>query len=414
MTVRNFFRIFTGYINCSVVYFSVQLGRCVLLSLIALAVIYALRKTILKNAVFLKGMVWAIFLLLPFTGKLKLFYESTIMFKFFYCWHYVCCKFPFICYAYMLGVLVWGSWIFYKRRKLIREIVRMPMREAEGLKISVSDASATPFAIGLIHTRIVIPDVLLKTLEPEEIRTIILHEKNHIRLGHLLFYFLWDILRALLWVNPFLTLCIRDIKGDFEAVCDRITIQKSGRNAYGYGQLLLKTMRLLQPKDINVTAAFVGEKEYETVKRRFIKVADFRPYRKDALTMLYVFCVAALVGGYLCILHFSYPNYTNYVGLDIISDKDEFVTMNNMTLMAAVEIDENNVYVDMNALDRLFQEQGISVNNFFIRFGGYMKLPGFGGGGCAVYVNRNEGGTYKVLPYYNNDKELITVIYKYL
>ena len=405
---------FTGFLNGSAIYFSVQLGRCVLFSLIAFAVAYILRKTILKNTVFLKGMTWAIFLWLPFTGKLKLFYESTFMLRFFYWWHSVCIKFPVICYTYMLGVLVWSSLIYYRKKKLIRHIARMPVRKVEGHKIYVSDVSATPFAIGLIHTRIVIPEVLLKTLEPEEIKTIILHEKNHIRLGHMLFYFLWDILRVLLWVNPFLTFCIRDIKGDFEAVCDRITIQKSGRNAYGYGQLLLKTMRILQPEDMNVTAAFVGEKEYETVKRRFIKVADFRPYRKDVLTMLYVFCVAALAGGYLCILQFSYPNYTNFVGLDIISDKDEFVTMNNMALMAAVEIDEDNVYVDMNALDQLFQEQGISVNNFFIRFGGYMKLPGFGGGGCAVYVNRNEGGEHKVLPYYNNDKELISVIYKYL
>lgn len=414
MTVRNFFRMFIGYINCSVVYFSVQLGRCVLFSFIALAVVYILRKTIFRNAVFLKGMTWAIFLLLPFTGKLKLFYESTVMFRFFYCWHYVCCKFPFICYAYVFGILVYGFFILKTRRKLVKQVAGMPVREVEGRKIYVSDVSATPFAIGLIHIRIVIPEVLLKTLEPEEIKTIILHEKNHIRLGHLLIYFLWDILRAILWVNPLLTLCIRDIKADFETVCDRITIQKSDRNAYGYGQLLLKTMRLLQPEDINVTAAFVGEKEYETVKRRFIKVADFRPYRKNVVTMLYVFCVAALVGGYLSIRHISYPNYTNYVGLDIISDRNEFVTMNNTALMAAVEIDEDNVYVDMKALDELFREQGISVNNFFIRFGGYMKLPGFGGGGCAVYVNRNEGGEYKVLPYYNNDKELISVIYKYL
>ncbi|TGY98237.1 hypothetical protein E5329_00165 [Petralouisia muris] len=46
----------------------------------------------------------------------------------------------------------------------------------------------------------------------------ILHEKIHIRLGHLWFYFLWDLLRCLLWPNPFLTLCTGYFRQDLEDI----------------------------------------------------------------------------------------------------------------------------------------------------------------------------------------------------
>ncbi|MDE7283225.1 MAG: transcriptional regulator, partial [Lachnospiraceae bacterium] len=53
-------------LNECIIYFCIQLGRCVLFSFPALALVFILRATILKKAVFLRGMVWGIFLIVPF------------------------------------------------------------------------------------------------------------------------------------------------------------------------------------------------------------------------------------------------------------------------------------------------------------------------------------------------------------
>ena len=68
----------------------------------------------------------------------------------------------------------------------------------DGTVVRVARLPVTPFAAGILKPVIVMPKVILQTYSTAEIQTILLHEKMHIRLCHLLFYALWDIQRALL------------------------------------------------------------------------------------------------------------------------------------------------------------------------------------------------------------------------
>ena len=68
----------------------------------------------------------------------------------------------------------------------------------------------------------------------EELRSVIQHERTHIWLGHLWFGLAWDVLRCLLWVNPFLTVCQKQFRADMEDIRDRVCIQGSGRTTHEY------------------------------------------------------------------------------------------------------------------------------------------------------------------------------------
>jgi len=71
-----------------------------------------------------------------------------------------------------------------------------------------------PFTTGLIHTRTVVLKGILQNFQTEELKIILFHERTHIRLGHLWYYLLWDMIQVLLWLNPFLTVCKRFLKED--------------------------------------------------------------------------------------------------------------------------------------------------------------------------------------------------------
>ena len=134
-----------------------------------------------------------------------------------------------------------------------------------GQRILISEMMTTPFAVGLFRAKIIIPRILLEKFEFEELKLILLHEKIHIRLGHLWFYLLWDIIRILLWPNLFLTLCMKDFKEDMEDICDRITIRRSGGSAYEYGELLIKSIKILREE------AFESVTSKGSLKLRIIK-----------------------------------------------------------------------------------------------------------------------------------------------
>ncbi len=403
------------YLDCFVVYYSIQLGRCVLFSFAALAVVLLLRHTCFKNRLFLKGMCWAVFLVIPFVGRLKLFYQSPWMVRMFWWWNYACMEFAWVRYGYLAGMFVTAAVIFIRRRRVKNFVSGMKKWDLNGHEVWVGDFSFTPFTTGLIRNRVVLPRVMTETFLPEELQLVYLHEQTHTHLGHLWLYLLWDIGRSLLWLNPFLTLCTKIMREDLEDICDQVTIQKSGRSAYEYGKLLLKCMSLLRAESVNPEAAFAERREYRITKKRFTHIAEFRPYKKYRAIAI---CIGGIVAvlGLFCLIHGnSYSNYTEDNEILILSDENKFVEISNKTaLHRAIEIGEDEVKVDQKAMNHIFEEQEIQLDSYFILFGGFIKMPGIGGGGNAVYVDKKKEDGLLRLSYQNNDTRFLTLLFKWI
>lgn len=403
------------YLDCFVVYYSIQLGRCVLFSFAALAAVLLLRHTCFKNRLFLKGMCWAVFLVIPFVGRLKLFYQSSWMVRLFWWWNHACMKFGWVRYGYLAGMLVTAVVIFIRRRRVKNFVSDMKKWNLNGHEVWVGDFSFTPFTTGLIYNRVVLPKVMAETFLPEELQLVYLHEQTHIRLGHLWLFFLWDIGRCLLWMNPFLTLCAKAVRQDLEEICDQVTIQKSGRSAYEYGKLLLNSMSLIQTGSSAPGAAFAETKEYRITKKRFTRIAEFRPYKRQRVFAVCAGGIMALIGLFFLIFQNSYPNYTEHKEVLILSEDNEFVEVNDKTaLYHAIDIGKNEVKVNQKAMKEIFQEEEIHLDSYFILFGGFIKMPGIGGGGNAVYVDSSKEDGMLRLTYQNNDTRFLTLLFKWI
>lgn len=400
-------------LNDCVIYFCIQLGRCVLFSFPVLALVLILRAAILRKAVFLKGMIWSIFFIVPFVGKLRLFYENMLMCRLFMWWNNICIAYWQVRYGYLIGMMITASLILWKHKKLHRLVSRMEKSRIDGREIYINEMAVTPFTTGLIHTRTVVPEVILQNFQMEELKVILFHERTHIRLGHLWYFLLWDMLRVLLWLNPFMTVCRRFFKEDMEDVCDRVTIQKSSKTAYEYGMLLLKCVKLLKSENTGVSAMFAGEKDYRDTKQRFVKIADFIPYKKGKTAVFCIGSAALLLGMFLLIKLLSYPCYTEDTDIVLMSDAGEmWMLYDSEELRNAFYADGQNVHIDRKAMDSVLREYDITENTFYLSFGGYMKIPGIGGGGSLVYVDYSGENEKLIIPYWNRDADIATMFFK--
>ncbi|MDE5866033.1 MAG: transcriptional regulator [Lachnospiraceae bacterium] len=398
--------------NC-VIYFCIQLGRCVLLSFPALAWVLILRTTILRKTVFLRGMVWSALLIVPFLGKLKLFYENMLMCRLFMWWNNICIEYWQVRYGYLIGMIITASLIIWKHKKLHRLVSRMEKSRIDGQEIYINEMAVTPFTTGLIRTRTTISKVILQNFQTEELKVILFHERTHIRLGQLWYYLLWDIIRVLLWLNPFLTVCRKIFKEDMEDVCDRVTIQKSSKTAYEYGMLLLKCVKLLKSENTGVSATFAGEKDYRDTKQRFVRIAGFTPYKKWKAVVFYICSVASLMVMFLLVKQVSYPCYTKDTDIVLMNDAGEmWMLYDSEELRSAFYTDGQNVHIDRKAMDSILRKYDITENTFYLSFGGYMKIPGIGGGGSIVYVDYSGENGKLIIPYWNRDADIATIIFK--
>ena len=385
------------------VYYTTQLVQCAAFSFLLLGLVMQLRKMLFSRRTFIRGLLWSSFLLIPFLGKLKLFYENAAVLRMTWRVTHGTMTCLWADRIYMVGVFVATICIFGKRLCLQKSVAEMEKVSQYNTVVSVTDMNVTPFTVGLFAPKIVIPKVMLENYSHDELKSVIQHERTHIRLGHLWFGLAWDVLRCLLWVNPFLTVCQKQFRADMEDICDRVCIQSSGRAAHEYGMVLLKTLKLLRSGTEGTPPAvtYAGEMEFADMKRRMGEIAGFRPYRKRMCMGAAAIASLIIVIMLLAVHSHSYARYSNDENILVYEYADgqsTVISNNDSSIQQMISYDDSYVYVDSEAFED-FLEENNAEGEVWIVFGGFYKLPGLTGiAESCIYENNSEDEVVRI-PY---------------
>mgnify|MGYP002513303533 FL=1 len=322
------------------------------------------------------------FLVIPFLGRLKMFYENAAVLKATWRITAVTASWLWGDRIYMAGILVTAICIFGKRIRLQRTVSGMEKVMFENVRIYVTDMNITPFTVGLLKPKIVLPKVMADSYSKDELKSVIQHEQTHIRLGHLWFGFAWDMLRCLLWINPLLTVFQKHFRADMEDICDRVCIQSSRRTAHEYGMVLLKTLKLLSSESETAppTVTYAGEREFEDMKRRMGEIAGFRPYRKK-LCVGMVATAFLMIAAMLLVVHthsYARCNESRDILVGNYDGEPQVISYDTEELSQMISYDDRYVYVERQAFED-FLEENNAEGEIWIVFGGFYKLPGLAG-----------------------------------
>ena len=405
-------------LDFSAAYYTTQLVRCAAFSFVLIGLVMLLRKMLFSRRTFIRGLLWSSFLLIPFLGKLKLFYENEAVVGITGRITHGTMTCLWADRIYMAGILIAAVCIFGKRLRLRKSVAGMEKVSLDNMQVRITDMNVTPFTVGLFAPKIVIPKVMLESYSREELRSVIQHEQTHIRLGHLWFGFAWDVLRCLLWVNPFLTVCQKQFRADMEDICDRVCIQGSGRTAHEYGMVLLKTLKLLSSKSEGTPPAvtYAGEKEFADMKRRMGEIAGFRSYRKKlcmGMTAAAVLVIAALL---MAVHTHSYAKCNkdeNILVYEYADGESTVISNNDSSIQQMISYDDSYVYVDSEAFEDFCMKNNAD-GDVFIVFGGFHKLPGFfcGGESCLYETGSDAGVVW--IPYERQMSDWMAALLKIL
>ena len=322
------------------------------------------------------------FLVIPFLGRLKMFYENAAVLKATWRITAVTASWLWGDRIYMAGILLTAICIFGKRIRLQRTVSGMEKVMFENVRIYVTDMNITPFTVGLLKPKIVLPKVMADSYSKDELKSVIQHEQTHIRLGHLWFGFAWDMLRCLLWINPLLTVFQKHFRADMEDICDRVCIQSSRRTAHEYGMVLLKTLKLLSSESETAppTVTYAGEREFEDMKRRMGEIAGFRPYRKKLCVGMVATAFLMIAAMLLAVHTHSYArcNESRDILVGNYDGEPQVISYDTEELSQMISYDDRYVYVERQAFE-IFLEENNAEGEIWIVFGGFYKLPGLAG-----------------------------------
>ena len=369
-------------INFCAAYYTTQLVRCAAFSFVLIGLVMLLRKIHFSERTFLRGMSWALFLVIPFLGRLKMFYENAAVLKATWRITAVTASWLWGDRIYMAGILLAAICIFGKRIRLQRTVSGMEKVMFENVRIYVTDMNITPFTVGLLKPKIVLPKVMADSYSKDELKSVIQHEQTHIRLGHLWFGFAWDMLRCLLWINPLLTVFQKHFRADMEDICDRVCIQSSRRTAHEYGMVLLKTLKLLSSESETAppTVTYAAEREFEDMKRRMGEIAGFRPYRKKLCVGMVATAFLMIAAMLLAVHTHSYArcNESRDILVGNYDGEPQVISYDTEELSQMISYDDRYVYVERQAFED-FLEENNAEGEIWIVFGGFYKLPGLAG-----------------------------------
>ena len=381
-------RLTLSTIDFCAVYFMTLLGRCAIFSLPVLSIILLLR-WLLRNNTFAKGAVWAMLLPVLLVGRLGVYYSGSKLYLPLLLWQSWCAGYWWVRYGYLAGVIAGFAVTVHRRRKLHRMLRGLPTETIDGQMVYLCPLTVSPFTAGVFRPKIVLPTLAREQLDESELRTVLLHEQTHIRLGHLRYFSLWEVLCVLLWVNPLLRLVLPKLKEDMEQICDAVTIQRHGGDALAYGGVILKSMALLRDTSVSLPAAFADEKGFADAKRRMRQVRDYRPYSRRRVRALAASTVCLLLFAVLAIRSISLPRCTDLTGFTIlhVSEDVHFTTIyESETEEPPLTLNGDVAEVDCAAFRALLPEDAPQDGCYYIMWGGFMKMPGIGGALNSVWV----------------------------
>lgn len=123
--------------------------------------------------------------------------------------------------------------------QLLLQNCRQKLGVRKPVQLWISSAAPGPFATGLLHPRIVLPD---RAFSQRELQYILLHELTHIKSGDLWVRWISMLAAAVHWWNPAIYLWNRKMVELSEESCDeRVVLDWPSRERIDYGRVLLKT-----------------------------------------------------------------------------------------------------------------------------------------------------------------------------
>jgi bla regulator protein blaR1 len=106
----------------------------------------------------------------------------------------------------------------------------------------MADVATSPFVCGMVHPTLVVPRGLIETLSDDQRRPVLLHELAHLRRGDLLWGWLPELARIVLWFHPVAHWAARRAWLERELACDGLAMQLAGSTPASYARTLVEVV----------------------------------------------------------------------------------------------------------------------------------------------------------------------------
>lgn len=283
----------------------------------------------------------------------------------------------------------------------------------EKVRFYVVKENISPYSGGVLRPYVVMPERSMAEVNDREYYIMLCHELMHIGKWHILWLTMYDLACIWWWIDPFIYLFREIYRDDMEMVCDENCISSMGFDAKEYARTIFNMLVSMQRQNHTIQGInFISDRNSQ--KRRVEAIAGYSSNKAGLKRILATVMIGVFVILSITVYCLSYPRYTDMTEIALydisevhrdVSDRDDKgllgrkePEMNVKTLeydseriRLAVEVQNDSIKIrDRELFGRILDEHGIDKDYVYVSFGGYMKIPGIGGGGNTGMVNTKD------------------------
>lgn len=157
-------------------------------------------------------------------------------------------------YRYVQALRIYGISKTDIDKRLFVDSIAAQLGITKKVKLWISEFVTSPATIGCLKPVILIPAAAVTNLTPQQLEAVLLHELAHIRRNDYLINIIINIVKALLYFNPFVKAFVRIIEKERERSCDEMVLQFQ-YNSKDYATALLTLEKEQQEKALAIAAS---------------------------------------------------------------------------------------------------------------------------------------------------------------
>jgi beta-lactamase regulating signal transducer with metallopeptidase domain len=142
--------------------------------------------------------------------------------------------------CWLAGAIAMVAWLWRHQHRFVRDIGAL--RLIEGDLWQAQAREGLPALLGVLRTRIVLPEDFDRRYDEDQRRLMLAHERLHRRRGDHLANLLVAVVRCLFWFNPLVHLAAKSFRHDQELACDEAVIAAHPDSRRAYGEAMLNTL----------------------------------------------------------------------------------------------------------------------------------------------------------------------------
>ena len=244
------------------------------------------------------------------------------------------------------------------------------LQEAFGVhrlpRFATSRTLGGPIAIGIFRPQVVLPESMVMTLSPDQVREVLLHECAHIIRRDAVVGVLQRLAEMLFWLHPLVHLLNRKLTLAREEVCDNhVLLRSDGRS---FGQTLLQLSEIMVRTGMRPAALGLFEPRWPLEER----VAGLLDTRRKIVTRMNRITGAVSIVATLAIV--ITIGATNIMGADLADEEggsppdqllpatekeaDSDAAINDVGREAAEALKSNGADIDLNDQDEVVAVMG--------------------------------------------------------